>query len=129
MGRVHREALLQVRHGAFFLVLPVQGGANAVVPLRVRHALGLNAAQQLHRVLDVLLERIHVGLGVIDVGARQKARQLVVHRGRGLSLDERDDLLVFLLLMEKSNLVDERLTRFHGSSFVSRPNLTTRSQA
>ena len=107
VGRVHREALLQVRHGAFFLVLPVQGGADAVVPLRVSHALGLNAAQQLHCVLDVFLEGIHVRLGVVDVGARQQARQLVVHRGRGLSLDERDDLLVFLLLMEKSDLVDE----------------------
>jgi len=107
VGGVHREALLQVRHGAFFLILPVQGGADAVVPLRVSHALGLDAAQQLHRVLDVFLEGIHVGLGVVDVGARQQARQLVVHRGRRLSLDERDDLLVFLLLMEKSDLVDE----------------------
>ena len=65
MGGVHREALLQVGQRTLFLVLPVQGGTDAVVPHGVSHAFGFDTAQQLDRVRDEFLERIHVGLRVV----------------------------------------------------------------
>ena len=117
VGRIHGDALFQVRQRALLLVLPVQGRANPVVPARVSHAFSFDAAQQLDRVLDVIAERIHVGLRVVNVGARQQTRQLVIHRRWGLPLDERDDFLVFLLLVQEINLVDKRRARIHGISF------------
>ena len=129
VGRVHGDALFEVRQGALFLVQPIQGATDAVVPQRVGQALRLDAVQQLHGAIDVLGEGIHVRLRVVNVGARQQTRELVAHRCWRQLFDQCDDLLMLTLVVQGVDPINELCARIHGNSFVVRPRVMTKTPA